>query len=242
MEVSSRFQADPRERAATLERVGSVDYAMSSPWREAGDAWVSVGETDKAVQDYFEAWYRETDDWRATAMLSKLYRDQGEARKSEKTAGAISPVYNAIMQKWAWEQFGPPDYELDVGGADIGWVKGFHAAETQEVEGQSVTYRWSTGSASMKVRRRADDRTVTLLARALPGSNGEPITVRFFINGIDVGEREMDGQWKRYEFKLSDAMLRDDTVMLEIRAPARRPSAEDRRELAVAVDSVSTGP
>jgi 4-amino-4-deoxy-L-arabinose transferase-like glycosyltransferase len=242
IEVSSHFKGSPQERAVDLEQAARLDRVLSTPWRQAADEWLAAGEESKALDDYFEAWLREPNDWRAAAMLSKLYRERGEIGRSEKTADGVQSAFAAIMQSWAWEQIGPPDGELDVGGPDIGWVKGFHGRENTSVEGGTITYRWSTGSAALKVRKRAGDTGVVLKARALPGANGEPLPVRFRINGVDAGVQMMDGQWRSYRFTLPGGMVPDATVVLQIDAQARQPSVDDLRDLAVAVDGVSTEP
>lgn len=121
----------------------------------------------------------------------------------------------------------------------------------------------------MRVGARSVARKVVVRARALLGSEGESLNVRWDIKvnqpitktkaGSDflragyidykrTFEQAMDASWKDYEFDLSlvDSgwIIIEETISVEIElsTPARRPSVDDRRELSVAVDSVTTKP
>lgn len=238
-ELNANVQSDPEARAAQMERVAELDGTFSHPMREAGLSWMAAGRPQEALDAYFEAITREPNDWRARALLSERYRGTGDLNRSKKMANGGDEIFHPIMQRWAWEQSLAPDTKLDVGGIDLGWIKGFHAAEA---ESGSVTYRWSTEAASLKVGRQANTSRIVVRARALGGPNGEPMPVSWRIAGRDMGVTSMDPQWRDYQFQLPPETPPSDAVVIELSAPARRPALVDRRQIAVAIDEVRAEP
>ena len=237
LSLQAQRETDLAKRANNFEAAAQLDVASSQPLREAAQARASLGQVDKAASDYEDAPFREPGDWRARALLSALYRDKGNARAA-KIANDVPQTFNAIMQEWAWNSNIQPGTQVDVGGADIGWVKGFYAGEKDISTG--MPFRWSTGSAAIKVRPVPAAGTVVVQARALPGPDGEPLGVRWRIEGQDMGEVEMDGQWRTYTFPLPASASRNEVVDVELTAPAREPSEQDPRLIAVALSQVST--
>src|SRR5205814_9313540 len=101
-------------------------------------------------------------------------------------------------------------------------------------------YRWSGSQAWLMVGpANSASKKVTIRARGLPGLHGEALPVRWSLGGRDAGVRLLDANWRDYSFDLPAGASRDGLVV-ELSAHARRPSAEDPRALAVAVDSIST--
>jgi hypothetical protein len=237
LSLQAQGETDLAKRATLFEEAAQVDVASSQPLREAAQARAFLGQVDKAASDYEDALFREPDDWRTRALLSALYRDHGNARAT-KIANAVPQTFNATMQDWAWDCNMQPGTQVDVGGADIGWVKGFYTSEKDALTRSA--FRWSTGSAAIKVRLAPAARTVAVRARALPGPHGEPLGVRWRIEGEDMGEIKMDGAWRTYTFELPASASTDRIVVVELTAPARQPSDQDPRQIAVAVSQVST--
>jgi hypothetical protein len=241
LEWSSIGVDDPARRAEGLERAAEVDRVYSAPWREAGRSREEAGQAAEAIEDYQAAIAREAGDWRTAALLSDLFRREGNERKAAQVALNVPATFNPIMLDWAWERSTPPPANLDVGGADTGWVRGFHVGE--EAGGDSpFTFRWSTGEAAVKVGAEDADAKVIVRARALPGPSVEPLQVRWTVAGADEKTIFMDGEWREYTLELPANHPAGEPVVVELSAEARRPSAEDRRELAVAVDWVRVEP
>jgi hypothetical protein len=230
-------ETDPAQRAYFFEEAAQLDVASSQPLREAARARASLGQVDKAASDYEDALIREPGDWRARALLSILYREQGNTRAA-KIVNGVPQTFNGVLLDWAWNSNIPPTTQVDVGDADTGWVKGFYGGEKDGSTG--TPFRWSTGSAAIKVRPVPGAATVVVQARALPGPHGEPLKVHWLIDGRDTGETEMDGQWRTYTFELPASASPDQAVVVELAAPARKPSEQDPRQIAVAVSQVGT--
>jgi hypothetical protein len=229
------------QRAAGLENAAQVDRVYSAPWREAGESREAAGQPELAIEDYQAALALEAGDWRAAALLSDLFRREGNERKAAQVAANVPPTFNDIMLDWAWTRFTQPPETVDVGGADTGWVRGSHLGE--EAEGETAfTYRWSTGEAAIKLRAGGSSERLTVRARALPGAGGEPLQVRWRAAGQDVATVAMDGEWREYTLEIPPNAAAGATLVLELSARARRPSADDRRELAVAIDYVRAEP
>ncbi|MBF6614593.1 MAG: glycosyltransferase family 39 protein [Chloroflexi bacterium] len=240
LELQGLLAGTLEQRAFFFERAADKDAVSSWPLREAGRAREALGDSDKATGEYEQAIAREPGDWRSRALVSLLDRAKGDLNRSIKVGNGVPAPFNAVMQEWAWERSGAPGAEVDVGGADMGWVKGFYIGETGDDAGTKISYRWSGEDAWVKVGRQPGDKELVIRARALPAQGGEPLKVSYRINGQDVGSRSMDAQMREYRFDIPQGA--GDTVALEIIAPARRPAPEDNRDLAVAVDWVKTMP
>lgn len=238
LNAQALLQANPSVRRADLfEQAAQVDIVSAWPLREAAQVHAALGNPNKAIDDYEIALGREPDDWRTRALLSALYRATSNTGRSVKLANGVLPTFNGIMQDWAWERSPQPPATVDVAGPDIGWVRGFQIGEGI---GTATSYRWSTGNAAIKVGRDASARRVVIHARALPDPNGQPITVRWSVDGVAVGEVSMDANWRDYSFDLPPST--STVAVIGLNAPARRPSVEDSRQLAVAVDWVKSEP
>jgi 4-amino-4-deoxy-L-arabinose transferase-like glycosyltransferase len=235
-------QNSPADRALAFEHVASLDVVYSQPLRQAASNWEAAGRTDKALDDYKAALEREPGDWRARVLLSSLYKRIGSKTKAAQVVNSVPPTFNAIMQSWAWDHAAPPPTEVDVGSDDSGWVKGFYVGERSETS-PSFTYRWSGSNAALMVGLpNANLKKVTIRARGLPGPHGEPfLSVHWTLNGHDAGTRLLNTNWQDYTFDIPQPGPRD-RLTIELSAQARRPSPDDPRELAVAVDSVKSEP
>jgi 4-amino-4-deoxy-L-arabinose transferase-like glycosyltransferase len=240
-EMESRNYGDPAERAAAMERVAALDRVYSAPFREAGVLWLEAGQPEQALDRFLDALQVEPRDWRARALLSFTYRDLGQHQHAAKVARGAPSTYDAVMQDWACEHGPPLPTRVEVGNGDLGWVRGFHGGETS-ADHPGLDYRWSTSHAAVDVARAPGSNSVVVRARALPMPDGGPLKVRWRINRHDVAEFAMDGEWREYTLQIPPDTKAGDDLVVELFAPARRPSVEDMRELAVAVDWVSTLP
>ncbi len=247
IEIGAANQPDPVRRAEALENVARLDRVYSAPWRTAANSWELAGRYDKAIQDGKAALQREQGDWRATYMLSLYYRHEGKHGKAASVANHVPPTFNAIMQERAWavlDTGADPSSlipsTIDIGGDDVGWIKGFYGEEGSDSD-TPFTYRWSGNSAFMRVGAHAASRKLIVRARALPGPKGENLKVRWRIATHKAVEQAMDANWKDYTFDLPPGNT-NRSIEVELSASARRPSYEDKRELAVAVDSIKAEP
>ncbi len=241
LELQGLLAGTLQQRASSFESAAGKDIVSSWPLREAGLAREALGDSDKAIGEYEQAISREPGDWRSRALLSILDRSKGDLNRSIKVGNGVPATFNTVMQEWAWDRSGALGAEVDVGGADMGWVKGFYISETGDDAGTEISYRWSGEHAWVKVGRQPSDKELVIRARALPAQGGEPLSVSYRINGQDVGSRSMDAQMRQYAFNIPQGAS-NTLVIVEIVAPARRPAPEDNRDLAVAVDWVKTAP
>jgi hypothetical protein len=242
-ELASRSAA-PAERANALERVAELDEVYSAPLRHAAESWQAAGDLERAIEAGEGAIFREPGDYRARILLNRLYRLAGNERKAAEVANGVPPTFNAKMQgvAWASSEGNIPRSRVDVGRDDLGQITGFHIGERAGGDAP-FNYRWSGSRAS--IRLGADSETARLIVRAsaLPRGDGEPLMVRWRVNGADLGEVAMDAAWKEYSFEIPQAARENGgEFVVELEADARRPLAEDPRELAVAIDSVEAIP
>jgi tetratricopeptide (TPR) repeat protein len=234
-------QANPAQRAQALEQVADLDNAYSQPLREAASSWEEAGQSDKAIDDYKAALEQEPGDWRARALLSDAYRRAGNRAKAAQVANSVPPTFNSIMQAWAWDRAATPPSEVDTGSDDTGWVKGFYVGEQSDTS-PPFSYRWSEGHAWLMMGpAEPASKKVIMRARALPGPGGEALPVHLTVGGRDAGVRLFDAGWRDYSFDVPPDASRG-RLVIELSAPSRRPSVDDPRELAVAVDTVRTEP
>ncbi len=235
----------PAQRAEALEKVAALDRVYAAPWRDAGVARERVPGDTKALEDLKKAVQLEPGDWRSTIELALNFRRANQPRKAASVTNNIPPTFNKIMLDRAYSGCASgcalPEF-VDVGGDDLGFVRGFYVGEESGSQ-PPFTFRWSESSASIRLSASSTARRVVVRAIGLPGPLGEPLSVRWTVRTADrqdTYERTMDAAWKDYAFDLPPGTARESAIEVALTAVARRPSTDDRRELAVAVDSVRT--
>jgi 4-amino-4-deoxy-L-arabinose transferase-like glycosyltransferase len=84
-------------------------------------------------------------------LLGDLLRQQGQRAEARQHLAYEAATLQDV-QRWSWSWFTtPPTSTLDVGGGlDLGHIQGFHLAE-QEGPQNGTTWRWSTGSARLRL-------------------------------------------------------------------------------------------
>ena len=214
--------------ASALARVALARAALAdgdlAAAREALDAAV------KAVPDHP----------RAHVLRGAVLRAIGETEAARADL-AYETATLEDMQAWAWDAFaplGPAPQSLDVGGGlDLGYLRGFHAAE-------SGAYRWTRAAAELRLT--APPGTMALLELRLAGGRpaGAPQPqVTVLVDGQVVETLAPAAGWQTYRIELPAAATADGLVLVALRSDTFRPRALDRanpdnRELGVMVDSI----
>ncbi|MFL5732971.1 MAG: hypothetical protein ACJ78Q_07185 [Chloroflexia bacterium] len=219
-----------------------IDGACACLYRDIGLAHGGLGEADKERAAYAHALSVEEHDWRTRALLSDRLRAAGDPRAASPLA-LTRPEFRAQQQAWAWEHLSPPgEPVVDVGAADIGYVKGFESAESEPVAGGGeLTYRWSTPRSSVRLPVPAGEGKLRMMIRwhslAWPGKPDPNATVRVLVNGVDAGTLAAHPGWEEAGLDLPD-LAAGSIAVIELQAPVARPPGPETRSLGVAVDRV----
>jgi hypothetical protein len=218
-----------------------IDKGCACLYRQIGLAHGKLGELDEERAAYMTALSREEYDWRTSALLSDRLRAVGNPRAPDPIR-FTRPEYRAEQQVWAWDNLSPsPVSQLDVGGADIGYLKGFEALETEPAPEGDITYRWTTGHAYARLTPPLGAGTLQLTVRwhslAWPGKSDSDAAVRVLLNGREVGTLMAHPGWESVTL---DLPLVEGTgqVVIELFTPTARPPGPETRLLGVAVDSL----
>ena len=218
-----------------------IDKGCACLYRQIGLAHGKLGQLDEERAAYMTALSREEYDWRTSALLSDRLRAAGNPRAPDPVR-FTRPEYRAEQQVWAWDNLSPPPIsELDVGGADIGYLKGFEALETEPVPEGDITYRWTTGHAYVRLTPPSGTGTLQLTMRwhslAWPGKPDPDATVRLLLNGREVGTLVAHPGWETVTLDLP-SVEGTGQVVIELFVPTARPPGPETRLLGVALDSL----
>jgi hypothetical protein len=226
------------EYAAALRSflgAAEIERGCACLYRQIGLAQGALGFRDEERTSYMTALEREEYDWRTSALLSDRLRLAGSARAADPIR-STRPEYRAIQQEWAWEEIEPaPLSSLDVGGADIGYLKGWHAGEAEG----DMTYRWSRVRSWVRLAVPEGEGNVQLAIRAhslaWPGKAEHDARVQISMGGRGVGEVTLGPSWE--EIRIDVGPLESGgQVVIELVTSVAKPPGEEIRELGVAVD------
>jgi hypothetical protein len=138
-----------------------------------------------------------------------------------------------VSASWA-----TPRRALDLGGGlDLGYVRGFHAAE----EGG---FRWTRDVAEVRLRLPAEPATHLVLRLASGRPAGAPAAqVTVLVNGVSVGVVRPSAAWQTFDLALPDGADRGGDLVVTLRSNTFRPRDLDRtspdgRSLGVMVDEI----
>ncbi|HUP27895.1 MAG TPA: hypothetical protein VM409_05625, partial [Chloroflexia bacterium] len=110
---------------AEFEGAEQVDRSCACLFRDMGLVYGKLGRADEERAAYTTAISREEQDWRTRALLSDRLRSAGDRR----FAGPLRttrPEFRLEQLAWAWDNLAPPlTSTLDIGGNDLGYIKGF---------------------------------------------------------------------------------------------------------------------
>ena len=218
-----------------------LDKGCACLYRQIGLARGNLGQLDEERSDYMTALAREEYDWRTAALLSDRLRLVGSPRAPDPVR-FTRPEYRAEQMAWAWDNLSPPPLSrLDVGGADIGYLKGFEALETEPAPEGDITYRWTTSRAYVRLAPPAGEGQLRLLVRwhslAWPGKATMDATVRISLDGREVGTLTACAAWETARLDLSKLEGRG-PVVLELTTQTALPPSPETRQLGVAVDTI----
>ena len=142
---------------ASFLGAAQLDRAAASLYRNIGLAQGKLGQLDAEIASYQQALAVEDQDWRTRALLSDRLRARGDP-------GATSPLvltrpeFRAEQQSSAWDNLSPTlPSSIDVGGADIGYLNGFDAAEKETLPSGSTSPtvgRTATAMCGSRFRKR----------------------------------------------------------------------------------------
>ena len=155
------------------------------------------------------------------------------------------PEFRAEQQSWAWDNLPPPkDPQLDIGAADIGYVRDFQSSEVEPIgdRGQR-TYRWTTGHSYARLALPPGSGGLRLVMRwhslAWPGKPDPDAAVRMLVDGRDVGTLMAHPSWEDASLDLPNLPEQGTNVaVIELLSPVARPPGGEPRTLGVAVDSI----
>jgi len=184
----------------------------------------------------------------AHLLLGDLLRQQGDAETARHSLGYETASLQDL-QAWSWHWFtSPPPATLDVGGGlDLGWIRGFHAAESGD-------WRWTTGHATIRLAAMAPHATASgdqarilqlRLAAGRPPGTPAP-TVHIQVEQQLPGAFQVASDWRNYYLLLpatANATPSTDLVV-SLHSPTFTPRTYDRasddgRILGVMVDRAS---
>jgi hypothetical protein len=244
---------------AAFSGAALLDRECACLFRYIGMAHGKLGEADAERAAYRAALLPEDQDWRTRALLSDRMRAAGDPQ-AMMIIRNTAPPFRAEQLNWAWDNLDPaPVWELDVGGADIGYLKGFEAAETEHGYQGDITFRWTTDHAYVRLwatgyeGHPGQDRgpgNARLLLRwhafAAPGLTAQPPqeVVRVLVNGREIAQPSVGAGWQDTALDLPDTGSDSGTdgsghFVIELLTPTHRAPQPDNRMLGVAVDRIS---
>jgi tetratricopeptide (TPR) repeat protein len=156
---------------------------------------------------------------------------------------------------WAWQELPTPNQgQVTMGPFDWGQIDNFHYFQTDQDQGKIITYRWTDGQGSAKIRfpkifaqtaSVASPSGVYLRLKGYrpSGSGLAAPLVEVLVDGYSVGQIQTTSDWKTYSLPFPQAAISawqnsSGPVTLEIKSPTFVPDANDRRELGVMVEWV----
>jgi hypothetical protein len=228
------------EYAAALESflgAAEIERGCACLYRQIGLAQGGLGMRDDERTSYITALQREEYDWRTAALLSDRLRLAGSP-DAPAPIRATRPEYRSIQQEWAWEQIEPPPLSsLDVGGADIGYLKGWHALEA---EGET-TYRWSRERSWVRLNVPEGEGSVQLSMRAhslaWPGKAEPDALVRVSVDGRELGVVRLGPGWEEATLDLG-LLETNRQVVIELVTSVATPPGDEIRSLGFALDQL----
>ena len=239
-------KGDYASALASFTGAAQIDRACACLYRYIGLAQGKLGQPDKERAAYTTAISREEHDWRTRVLLSDRLRSAGDPR-------AANPVnftraeFRDEQEEWAWSNLAPPaEAAVDVGGTDIGFIRGFQAAESEPGQGggKPVTYRWSAELAYVRLPTPAGSGKLHLVVRwhslAWPGKPNPNAQVHILVNGHEAGTLTAHPAWEEGSLDVSSIqnLAAGKVAVVELITPVDRPPGGEERLLGVALDSV----
>ncbi len=181
----------------------------------------------------------------AHLLLGDLLRQQGDTEAARQSLGYETASLQDL-QAWSWRWFtSPPPTTLDVGGGlDLGWIRGFYAAESGD-------WRWTTAYATMRLAAVAPNATASddqarilqlRLAAGRPPGTPAP-TLHIQVEQQSVGNFQVASDWRTYHLLLPAATNATPSteLVVTLHSPTFTPRTYDRasddgRTLSVMVD------
>ncbi len=234
---------DRLTRGYALLASGQTDAALASfaairpndPFRPTALAAVAhaQGQDDRALAGLND----DLDPTGATLLRGDILRAQGKPAEARESLNYRDiRVLNPTAEAWA--HLNPaPQARLDVGdGLDLGYQRGLNLDER---DADGTTYRWTTGTADLRVAAPANPGAATLHLR-LRGyrPNGAIPPVRISVGGRAIGTATPTTDWQTYDFPLSGATATDGWLVVSLATPTFVLSYADQRQLGVMVDWV----
>jgi len=239
-------QGDYASALSNFTGAAEIDHSCACLYRLIGQAHGKLGQFDEERAAYRTAIVREANDWRTRALLSDRLRAAGDPAAPSPIASTPGEM-RAEQQRWAWDNLSPPPpSELDVGAADIGYIKGFETTEVEPLpDGGEITYRWTTSHAYARLAPPGGGDRLKLVVRwhslAWPNKPNMDAEVRIAVDGRDVGSLVVRPGWETAELDLPDVGTRA-SVVIELRVPAEKPPGAETRYLGVAIDWLRLDP
>ncbi len=142
------------------------------------------------------------------------------------------------LQNWAWNVFAPiapPQSALDIGGGlDLGYVRGFYAAEPGG-------FRWSRAESQIRLASPASAGILHLRMASGRPATAIPPQVAVLIDGAEVGVLQISPQWQTY--RLPAPARPAGSVIITLRSNTFNPrdfdpASPDNRNPGIMVDMI----
>jgi 4-amino-4-deoxy-L-arabinose transferase-like glycosyltransferase len=232
---------DRLARGYALLARGQADAALASfvairpddPFRPTALAAVAhaQGRDDRALAGLDD----DRDPTGATLLRGDILRAQGRLAEARESLNYRDiRVLNPTAEAWAHLN-PPPLARLDVGdGLDLGYLRGLNLDER---DADGTTYRWTSGTADLRVAAPANPGAATLRLR-LRGyrPNGALPPVRLSVSGRAIGTVTPTTDWRTYDVPLVGTGATDGWLVVNLATPTFVLSYADQRQLGVMVD------
>ncbi|MGB9751019.1 glycosyltransferase family 39 protein [Roseiflexus castenholzii] len=204
------------------------------------DAQVHLALALAAQQRYDEALalIRRNSSRHAELVFGALLRDTGKTAQAANLLTYIETIAGEDIQRWALTWLHPPPVAiLSVGnGLDMGYLTGFSPAEN----GVAGGFRWLEGQGMIVLpfaESLDDDAVVILSMTGGEAATTTPLTVRIG-NGPEQRVEVVRGQWRRYHLLAPAGSVKEQRLVIALRAPTfvpalRDPASDDARALSL---------
>ncbi|HUP27248.1 MAG TPA: hypothetical protein VM409_02350, partial [Chloroflexia bacterium] len=150
------------------------------------------------------------------------------------------PEFRLEQLAWAWDNLAPPlTSTLDIGGNDLGYIKGFQSPETEQ--DSSLSFRWTTGQSWARMVAPEGAGRLVLVVRwhslAWPGKPDPNRQVQVRINGVSGASHLVTPGWEEGRIEAGE-IAANSPVIVELLTKAERPPGAETRLLGIAVDSL----
>lgn len=174
------------------------------------------------------------------ALQRLLLTDDRRAEFAQLDQQLVLPARRRA-ERLAWQQGATPGPRVEIGQNDLGLVRGFYSAETN----QDATFRWSAPAATIRLVGPGSQLCLRLNAARPPDLPAPTITLRVTSAGASIADARLQpprNGWSWLCVPLSDSRPAAAPLTVDLRAAAYNPylrdDGVDPRDLGVAIAAV----